>query len=536
MNWMKFSVSNKALIYSCVVAVLLVLISVSATRFGETLASSTAASPDEVFPANASTLGAVPDNDCGGPGRQVTFTVSGLTGAPSNIIVNFTSSPAHSWVGDIDAVLMGPGGSPSHVLFTFTGGEAAGGGFGDESNLAGPYNFSDAATMNWWAAAASTSATAPIPAGDYRTSNDTGANTLMNPVFAGVANPNGTWTLKFNDCASGDTGGISAASLTITTGGGGGTTQQHVVDYDGDGRTDASVVRSTGGGQATWYHDLSSNNTPAGVYQQQWGTTADIFVPEDYDGDDKTDIAVWRAGPPFGSFFYIFQSMTNTVRIDQFGQSGDDPTVTADYSGDGKADPAVYRDGATAADRSNWYYRASSGPLNGQIVGTQWGQGGDFPAPGNYNGDTFADFSIQRNNGFGQGVFLRRNGTGGGDPGGAANSVVVFGAPTDSIAPGDYDGDGSTDIATVRNSGGQFLWSIRLSSNSSVFTQFWGITGDQIAQGDYNGDGRTDLAVWRQNADPTQNFFFPFSIPGGKLAPIEWGQMNDYPVANFNVH
>ena len=383
-----------------------------------------------------------------------------------------------------------------------------------------------------------------LPAGECNQAAPAGTATL-NGVFSG-ATANGTWSLFVIDQVEGDEGMITGGwSLIITAGGGGGTPTptptpapvlQHVVDYDGDGRTDASVVRGTGGGQVTWFHDLSSNNTPAGVYQQQFGTTADEFVPTDYDGDGRSDIAVWRAGPPFGSYFYIFQSMTNTLRIDQFGQEGDVPNVTADYTGDGRADPAVYRDGTTSADRSFWYYRASSGPLSGQIVGTQFGQGGDFPAPGNYNGDTMADFCVQRSTGGGQGVFIRRNGTGGGDPGGAATSVVVFGAPLDRVVPGDYDGDGMTDIATVRLTGGQFLWSIRFSSNSSVFTQFWGVTGDRITQGDYNGDGRTDLAIWRPNADPTQNFFFPFSIPGGKLAPIEWGQMGDYPVANYNVH
>lgn len=383
-----------------------------------------------------------------------------------------------------------------------------------------------------------------LPAGECNQAAPAGTATL-NGVFAG-ATANGTWSLFVVDQVEGDAGMITGGwSLIVTVGGGGGTPTptptpapnlQHVVDYDGDGRTDASVVRATGGGLATWFHDLSSNNTPAGVFQQQWGTTADQFIPADYDGDRRTDIAVWRAGPPFGSFFYIFQSATNTFRQDQFGQLEDDPSVTADYTGDGRADPAVFRDGTSAADRGFWFFRASSGPLSGQIVGTQFGQNGDFPAPGNYNGDAFADFCVQRSTGGGQGVFLRRNGTGGGDAGGPATSVIVFGAPSDSIAPGDYDGDGSTDIATVRLTGGQFLWSIRFSSNSSVFTQFWGVTGDRITQGDYNGDGRTDLAVWRANADPTQNFFFPFSIPGGKLPPIEWGQMGDYPVANYNVH
>lgn len=541
MHGMKLRVSRRALAYSAAVFGLTVAVLFYGSGFNTAGASPAAVvSPSATFPANAATLGAIPDNDCDASGgRRVTFTVSGLTGAPSEVAVSMTFNPTHTWVGDVDVFLSAPGGTPSFEIFTFT--NPGNTGFGDNSDLTGPYNFTDSATNGWWAAANATGAMSAIPAGDYRTASSTGANTNLTAAFAGVTNPNGTWTMRFNDCAEGDTGGVSAASLTINTGGGGGTNVQHVVDYDGDGKTDPSVVRNTGGGatgQVTWYHDLSSDN-PTPFFQRDFGIATDDFVPEDYDGDGKTDIAVWRSGPPFGSFFYIFQSMTNTVRVENFGQIEDDPTVTADYTGDGKADPAVYRDGATPADKSFWFYRASSGPLAGQIVYTQWGQGGDFPSPGDYNGDGRADFNVQRNNGFGQAAFLRRNGTGGGDPGGNADSVVVFGPfnQFNRIVPGDYDGDGMTDIGILDLSGNNILWSIRYTATGAVFQQFWGLSANDFAvQGDYNSDGRTDLAVWRPNADATMNFFYPFSIPTGMLPPVEWGQLGDFPVANYNTH
>jgi len=534
MDWMRF-ISNRTFVYSAIVVALGVAVLVYGTGLDATRTSAAIVSPQEVFQANASTLGAIPDNDCGGPGRQVTFTVSGLTGAPTEVAVSMTFGPTHTWVGDVDVVLSGPGGSPSFEIFTFV--NPAGSGSGDSSDLTGPYVFADSATNNFWAAANTATASQAIPAGNYRTASPTGQNSNLTAAFAGVTNPNGTWTLKFNDCAQDDTGGVSAASLTINTGGG--VTRQNVVDYDGDGKTDPSVVRNTGGGvngQVTWYHDLSSVANPAGVYQQQWGLASDEFVPADYDGDDKTDIAVWRAGPPFVAAFYIFQSATNTLRTDVFGQTGDYPYVTADYTGDGKDDPAVYREGAAPNGQSFWYFRASSGQFNGQIVYNQFGQTGDTPAPGDYNGDGRYDLSVRRNNGGGSGVFLRRNGNGGVVPGGNADSVVVFGAPDDFIVPGDYDGDRMTDIATTRAVGNQLLWSIRLSSTGATFTQFWGLTSDREVPGDYNGDGRTDLAVFRTNSDPTMNFFYPFSIPNGKLPPIEWGQQGDLPVAFSNVH
>ncbi len=59
-------------------------------------------------------------------------------------------------------------------------------------------------------------------------------------------------------------------------------------DYDGDGKTDIAVWRP---GDGNWYI-MNSNWT---VTVQQWGPgSLDIPVPGDYDGDGKTDIAVWR--------------------------------------------------------------------------------------------------------------------------------------------------------------------------------------------------------------------------------------------------
>jgi spore coat protein A len=61
-------------------------------------------------------------------------------------------------------------------------------------------------------------------------------------------------------------------------------------DYDGDGKTDVALYRD-----GTWYISRSSANGQGQVVT--WGgLTQDIPVPGDYDGDGKTDIAVYRDG------------------------------------------------------------------------------------------------------------------------------------------------------------------------------------------------------------------------------------------------
>ena len=488
----------------------------------------------QTFPADAGSLGAIPDGSspCWNPGtvtpRNVTFQVAGVTAPLSSVAVSTTfGTPIHTFVGDITAVLIAPNGA-SHTLFGHTLGTTATA-FGDSSDLVGPYTFTDAAAAppsgGWWQAATVAGAAEAIASGSYRTTASGGAGavnpappTNMNAAFAGVPNPNGTWTLRVTDSCAGDTGAISAASLTLS----GGTSMvntQHVVDYNGDGKTDYSVVRNTGGGtsgQVTWYNLLNGPFTASGA---AWGIATDEFVPADYDGDSKTDISVWR--PSTGEWFTL-QSATSTLRYEQFGQAGDDPTVVGDYNGDGKDDVAVYRAGATAGAGSTWFYRTT---VNGAVTFVPWGQNGDFPAPGDYDGDNKNDFSVQRNAGGGQAVFITKLATG-------AVTYTPFGTPTDVIVPGDYDGDGKTDYAVARGSGGQIYWFYQPSSGGSYVTVVFGASAtDYVVQGDYDGDGKTDQAIWR----PSSGQFWSNTATAG-IQVVAWGAAGDYPVANYNAH
>ncbi len=226
-------------------------------------------------------------------------------------------------------------------------------------------------------------------------------------------------------------------------------------DYDGDGRTDLAVFRKSE--NSTWYVLNSSNNTYRAV---AWGASNieqpilfDTPVPADYDGDGKTDLAVWRLTDAIGepARFLILQSSDNSARVQQWGNGSDRP-APADFDGDDRADLAVYRGG-------EWWWLASS---NGQVRVANFGLGSDRPVAADYDGDGNADFAVYRNGTW----YIQR--------GRAGFIAFNWGTATDTPVPADYDGDGKTDAAIFRDG----VWWL-LQSQMGVRTVQFGLAGDK---------------------------------------------------------
>jgi hypothetical protein len=162
-------------------------------------------------------------------------------------------------------------------------------------------------------------------------------------------------------------------------------------DYDGDGKTDFAVVRRSNG-QMIWHIVQSSNNF---YYSVQFGISADFVAPGDYDGDGKFDIAVFRDSDPSQpnsqAIFYILRSRDG-LHIASWG-ADNDLVVPGDYDGDNKTDIAVVRDTGSSLV---WYIYRSS---DGNSFVTSWGLGGgsDFPVQGYYDSDAKTDVAIWRN-------------------------------------------------------------------------------------------------------------------------------------------
>ena len=121
------------------------------------------------------------------------------------------------------------------------------------------------------------------------------------------------------------------------------------------------------------------------------------------------------------------------------------------------------------------------------------GAAGDRPVPGEYDGDGKTDVAVYRTSDRMWYVLTSSTGY-------TSARTVVWGEANDVPVPADYDGDGRTDVAVWRPSTGE--WLVLKSSNDYDLTQGylrvqWGEPEDVPVPGDYDGDGRADLATWR---------------------------------------
>ena len=290
-------------------------------------------------------------------------------------------------------------------------------------------------------------------------------------------------------------------------------------DFDGDNKTDLAVYRGQcpDGGDTSdplgkcvrdWWTLRSSDE---GVLGLSFGFGFPRVTPADFTGDGKTDIAFFdvdeNQGPSFT--WHVLRSEDNSYFSFPFGGLDDIP-APGDFDGDGKSDPAVFR-----PSTGTWYLIRSS---DQQVQTVQFGAAGDQPTVADFDGDGRDDIAVFRPSS-GEWWQLR-----------STEGVIgfQFGSGSDLAVPGDYTGDGKADIAFFRPSEGN--WYVLRSEDSSFYAFPWGLESDVPAPGDYDGDGSIDPAVFR----PADSTWYILGSTSG-IQTVPFGLQSDIPLPSAYV-
>lgn len=270
-------------------------------------------------------------------------------------------------------------------------------------------------------------------------------------------------------------------------------------DFDGDRRSDLAVWRASTG---AWDYLSSSTNLTNGAKSgTKWGSAAlgDVPLSGDLDGDGVADLIVWRAST--GTWYWLTSSSNYTMAYGkQWGNLalGDKPML-ADIDGDAIDDLIIWR-----ASTGTWYWLTSSSGYDYAVAGgKQWGQLslGDMPMTGDFDGDGRADLAIWRAS---NGTFYWLNSSSGYAY--ASAGAIQWGNKTLGDIPllGDFDGDHRSDLAVWRASTGTWYWVLSSAGYSYAAARGvqWGnaSVGDVPAVADMDGDGRADIVVWRASS------------------------------------
>jgi hypothetical protein len=271
-------------------------------------------------------------------------------------------------------------------------------------------------------------------------------------------------------------------------------------DFDADHVTDlGALYRGRSPQDGLWY---APGTAGAGPFQIYFGATTDIPVPGDYNGDGKTDAAIFR--PSTGLWYGPGTGLAQIVIQMFLGQSGDVP-VPGDYDGDGKTDAAIYRPSTGLL-----FAVLSGGGTLGRIVG----QSGDVPVPRDYDGDGKTDPAVYRPS---SGLWQAQLSGGG-------TYQATNGSATDVPVPGDYNGDGRADPVVFRPSTG--LWTGPYNGAAGTYQGTLGQGGDIPIPGYYDNNLAADRAVYR----PSTGTWIATLSGGGTKRFDGLGLANDVPV------
>ncbi|MHA7270271.1 S8 family serine peptidase [Arthrobacter sp. HLT1-20] len=307
-------------------------------------------------------------------------------------------------------------------------------------------------------------------------------------------------------------------------------------DFNGNGLTDVALVRQTPGwatipvafanGSGGW--DIT--NGAAATFIGNWANTPGVrIVTGDFNGNGLTDIALVRQNAGWSTIPVAFANgsggwdITNGAAATFIGNWANTPgvrIVTGDFNGNGLTDIALVRQTAGWATIPVAFANGSGGwDITNGAAATFIGNWANTPGvrivTGDFNGNGLTDIALVRQTaGWSTIPVAFANGSGGWDiTNGAAATFIGNWANTPGvrIVTGDFNGNGLTDIALVRQHAGWSTipvafangtggWDITNGAAATFIGNWANTPGVRIVTGDFNDNGLTDIALVRQTA------------------------------------
>jgi hypothetical protein len=282
-------------------------------------------------------------------------------------------------------------------------------------------------------------------------------------------------------------------------------------DYNRDGLTDISFHRPGSTWvtvpelfRASLFPTMWFSTNQLADFANQPGV---IAIPGQFNRDGRTDVAFYKPGSNWDSVPVLFNNGNGTWAATNFvAPFANQPNVVAvpgDYNGDGLTDIAFYRaDGVwntvpVLFSNGDGSWNATNFPVPG------WAnQAGVIAVPGDYNGDHNTDIAFYKPGG-GWNTVPVLFGTGNGSWWAANLAAPDWANQPGVIAvPGDFDHDGNADLAFYRPGGPWNTIPVLFGSasgwkSSNLPAPDWANAPGVIAvPGDFDGDGFSDIAFY----------------------------------------
>jgi hypothetical protein len=263
-------------------------------------------------------------------------------------------------------------------------------------------------------------------------------------------------------------------------------------------------------------------------------TTAGAFQPTFNGG--PTDGFVAKISVPFPDTIGVFRESAQNFFLRNsntagsaditvnFGLAGDIP-LAGDWDGDGDDDVGVFRAAVGQFILKKGFSRTCLLPPC--TITLFFGQAGDKPIAGDWNGDGIDTVGVARN-----GQFLLTNGPNTNNTTPAVDFTINFGLGTDVPVVGDWDGNG-IDTPGVFRDGFFFLTNgingqnVNNTAPLVDINAIFGQIGDLPVIGDWDGDGVDTLGVFSN----LTNFTLSNRFDATGAFNVAFGQTGDRPVA-----